>query len=115
MAPPPPSSSFSLLLCVSMFLAVSSVGKALSSDHVEPDAAWDSLWGCPSVTRCISTCVEYLKGHQDTPSSECCLNMRFFPKRNFYGLGVAWREKSGVFGGDGEETRRDFPAKPSGV
>nr|GMD31893.1 squamosa promoter-binding protein 1 [Ipomoea batatas] len=62
-----------------MFLAVSSVGKALSSDHVEPDAtsAWDSLWGCPSVTRCISTCVEYLKGHQDTPPSECCLNMRF--------------------------------------
>nr|GMD36806.1 non-specific lipid-transfer protein A [Ipomoea batatas] len=51
----------------------------MSSDHVEPDAtsAWDSLWGCPSVTRCISTCVEYLKGHQDTPPSECCLNMRF--------------------------------------
>nr|GMD32945.1 hypothetical protein Iba_chr09bCG12980 [Ipomoea batatas]GMD36286.1 hypothetical protein Iba_chr09dCG14970 [Ipomoea batatas] len=71
-----------------MFLAVSSVGKALSSDHipyVEPDdyyypsapSAWDSLWGCASVTSCISTCVEYLKGHQDTPSSECCLNMRF--------------------------------------
>nr|GLL36095.1 hypothetical protein Itr_chr09CG18700 [Ipomoea trifida] len=71
-----------------MFLAVSSVGKALSSGHipyVEPDdyyypsapSAWDSLWGCASVTSCISTCVEYLKGHQDTPSSECCLNMRF--------------------------------------
>lgn len=82
------SSSSSSLLCILMFIAVSSVGKAMRSDNVrydEPDddyysrpaPEWEdaSVWGCPAVMRYISACEEYLNEHEDSPSSACCSNV----------------------------------------
>nr|GMD30002.1 myc box-dependent-interacting protein 1-like isoform X1 [Ipomoea batatas] len=108
-----------------MFLAVSSVGKALSSYHipyVEPDdyynqstpvwdddptpaQVWDDdpTWGCPVVTREISTCLEYLKGHQDTPSPACCKSVRYL-----VALSIAVGSQEGICYCTKDDLRRSF-------
>nr|GMD30001.1 non-specific lipid-transfer protein 13-like [Ipomoea batatas] len=75
------SSSYSVLLCVSIFVAVSSVGSAWVDDYFNPDdyifpaGEEEPAAACDYVNRYFPACEDYLDGSIVFPRTACCSNL----------------------------------------